>query len=358
MTTNDSRIRGIESQDGRFSIHGALLAALLLVVFDWPAVGRSQNDSQQSMHFADRVVVGGCSGWDFVTLDTSGRIFYVPCGTHVVGFDIDRGASTQAVRGLSSAFAAAIAPELHRGFLNDGDHLSVFDLRTRAVIARVARVRGDAIAYDSYTRRVFSLDDTTSVVDAVGDRKLGRIALGGGPESGASDGHGHVFVNLPVVDTIVVIDAKSLHIAGRWGVAPACRGPTSIAADESAPRLLVGCAKNGVLALVDAVSGAVLDTVRLAGEGVDQLGFDQAQHIAYSPSCHGNAVTVVRELPGGKLQVVGVARAGEVIFCKVAVDERTHRAYFATVRPKDPSDLNKGGAAESFAVMYLTAPLK
>ncbi len=57
----------------------------------------------------------------------------------------------------------------------------------------------DAIIYDPASKRVFTFNgdaSTATAIDAATGKAAGNVALGGGPEFAASDGKGHIFVNL------------------------------------------------------------------------------------------------------------------------------------------------------------------
>jgi DNA-binding beta-propeller fold protein YncE len=53
----------------------------------------------------------------------------------------------------------------------------------------------DGVIYDPFSKRVFTFNgdaNTATAVDAKSDKVAGPVALGGGPEFGATDGKGHI----------------------------------------------------------------------------------------------------------------------------------------------------------------------
>ncbi len=302
--------------------------------------------------FTPRVTGGACTGWDFVGTDGPGRRFYVPCGDHVAVFDLDRGTPVGTIGGFTGASAIAVAPALHRAFVNDKGKLTVFDTQSAQVLRSIPGAGGDGITYDPVTQRVFPFGDTVHVIDARTLREVGTVPLGPvGPESGAADGRGRILVALERANAIAVIDARTLTLT-RWDVATACPAPKTLALDSAYQRVLVGCAQANTLVSINAATGQVTSTVPLGGRGMDQTGYDAALHVLVNPS-FDHVITLIRLSPQGALTVVDTLRTGEPTHRNVAVDPVTHRAFFAVVDWVDPTDVRKGTKPETFGVITL-----
>lgn len=134
----------------------------------------------------------------------------------------------------------AVAPELGRGFVSNGQPatVTIFDLETLQKIADVPTgKKPDAILYDPATTRVFAFNggsNSATVIDAQEGKVAGTIDLGGGPEFAASDGKGYVFDNLEDEGLVLKIDANKMAVEHRW---KACDAPSSMAMDRENRRL-------------------------------------------------------------------------------------------------------------------------
>lgn len=330
----------------------ALSAALTILTTSVLLSTRARAQAPAPDGFTARVTGGACANWDFVGTDVPGRRFYVPCGDHIAAFELDRGTLDGTIAGFTSASAIAVAPLLHRAFVNDGGTLTVFDTQSGRVLRSIPGAGGDGIAYDPVTERVFPFGDTVHVIDARTLREVGTVQLGGGvPESGGTDGTGRILVALEHANAIAVIDAHRLTLT-TWDVAQTCPAPKTLAIDSAYHRLLVGCAKAGTLASIDATTGRVTATLSLAGKGMDQTGYDEQLHVLVNPSAD-HVITLVRVGPDGALTVADTLRTSEPTRRNVGVDPVTHRAFFAVVDWIDPTDLRKGAKPETFGVITL-----
>ena len=57
------------------------------------------------------------------------------------------------------------------------------------------------------------------MIDAGKGSIVGTIDLGGAPEQAATDGQGHVYVDIEDKDSIAVVDAKTLTVSGHFDLA-------------------------------------------------------------------------------------------------------------------------------------------
>src|SRR5262249_31560362 len=91
----------------------------------------------------------------------------------------------------------------------------IVDTSSDKVVADVggAGEAPDGATYDPFTKHVYSVNHNSSdvtVVDPAGKKNVATIPVGGGKlEFAASDGAGHVFVNVQAKGEIAVIDVKT-----------------------------------------------------------------------------------------------------------------------------------------------------
>src|SRR5579864_9804591 len=94
--------------------------------------------------------IGADGGWDYVTLDASNHRLYVPRTTHTMVIDADSGKTVADIPGQKHNHGVALAPDVGRGFITDGEgSVVIFDLKTNAVLGTLkARPDADGIIYD------------------------------------------------------------------------------------------------------------------------------------------------------------------------------------------------------------------
>ncbi|MEO7363868.1 MAG: YncE family protein [Gemmatimonadaceae bacterium] len=276
--------------------------------------------------------VGGTGGTDYVAANPTNGWVYVSRGTHVMVIDGQTGAVIGDIADTPRVHGIAFAQKEGHGFTtNAGDStLTMFNLADNTVIKKVhiGMDGADGIWYDEGTNRILSVNHskpTGSVVsvDAKTGDVIGKVMLAGdGPEGGASDGNGLVFINIEDKNTIDVLDINAMKIVKTWSIEP-CDGPTGIAYDKASNRIFSGCSNKSVV--VDATSGKIVAEIP-NGDGVDALGWDATEKLMYIPSGRSGNITVVHQDSPDKYTVVSTiktASGGKTI----AVDAVRHRAY-------------------------------
>ena len=138
-----------------------------------------------SFHVLNRIPVPGQGSWDYLNVDEGARRLYVSHGTQVEVIDIDSGSVVGNISPTPGVHGIAIAPELGRGFISNGQSntVTIFDLKTLKTIGEVATgKKPDAIIYDPTTSQVFAFDggsNSATVIHAADGKVVGTIELGG-----------------------------------------------------------------------------------------------------------------------------------------------------------------------------------
>ena len=288
--------------------------------------------SEESYHVIKKIPIPGQGGFDYLTIDGSARRLYVSHGTQVEVLDVDSGAIVGKIPNTMGVHGIAIAPELGRGFVSDGQTatVTIFDLKTLKPIAEVpAGKKPDAIIYDSATSQVFAFNggsDSTTVISAADGKVVGTLDLGGGPEFAAADGDGYVFNNLEDQSKLVKINSKKLSVDERWPLAP-CEAPSSMAMDRPNRRIFIGC-RSKVMAVVDADSGKVITTVAI-GDHVDASAFDPESKLIFNSNGEGTISIIHEDSPDmySVVQTVKTLPRAKTL----ALDLQTHRVFLSTV---------------------------
>ena len=287
-------------------------------------------------HVAKEIQIGGEGGWDYLTVDPTGRRLYVSHTNKVEVIDVDSGKKVGEVTGLSGVHGIAVANDLNRGFISNGrsSMITIFDLKTLATLSEIksSGENPDAILYDPFSSQVFAFNGRSknaTVLDAKTGKVAGTIELGGKPEFATTDLEGNVFVNIEDTSEVAQLDAKGLKVKARWPLKP-CEEPSGMAIDRKHHRLLVGCS-NKLAAVVDTESGKVVTTVPI-GAGVDANAFDPGTGLGFSSNGGGDGtLTVIKEETPDKFTVaedVPTRRGARTM----ALDEKTHNVYLATAK--------------------------
>ena len=155
---------------------------------------------------------------------------------------------------------------------------------------------------------------------------VGTAALGGDVEAPATDGKGHIFVNIEDKSEVIEFDAKTLAVLKRHSVAPG-QEPTGLAYDPKTNRLFSGCA-NEKLVVTDSKTGkqiAVLPT----GKGTDGAAFDPSTNNVIVSNGGSGTFTIIHEDTPDKYTVVAnlpTARGARTI----AIDPKSHHLFTCT----------------------------
>jgi len=273
-----------------------------------------------------KIPIGGEGRWDYLTLDTANRRLYVSHGASVEVVDPDAGKVVGSIGELHGVHGIAIAADLGKGFISNGQSSSVtiFDLKTLARSGEAATGRNpDAICYEQVSRRVFTFNHTggdATVIDASTGKVLKSFPLGPAPEFCVADGAGHLYANIEGSSEVVEIDATKGEVQRRTSILP-CEGPSGLAIDVKFDRLFSVCDK--VMAITDISTMKVIATVPI-GNGPDGAGYDPDTGLAFA-SCGDGKLAVVK-LTGGEYQTVETVTT-ERGARTMTVDPRTHQVY-------------------------------
>jgi DNA-binding beta-propeller fold protein YncE len=339
----------------------ASAAAALMVCIGWSVAHSQGIGVQVTMEPADEgplkvlktFTLGGEGGWDYITADPDSARVYVGRSTRIMVIDSGSGKLIGEVPDCKGAHGVALVPKFNQGFASCGtdSDLAIFDLKTLETVGRMTAGKNpDAILYDPASEKVFAFnhsDGTVTVVRMAYAYKADRakvmynvetIEVGGKLEFGATDGAGHVYVNVEDKNEVVEIDSKTLKVLAHWTIAPG-EGPTGLAIDPAHHRLFVGCS-NKEMVILDSESGKVLGSADI-GAGVDGVAFDATLGLAMSANGRDGTITAVKETADGKFTVVQTLPTMKSART-IADDPKTHRAYLPCNIPDKDGKLSFG----------------
>src|SRR3954454_3303849 len=275
-----------------------------------------------------KIKIGGTGGWDYVAVDPASRRVYASHGTAVEVIDPDAGKVVGSIKDLHGVHGIAIAPELNRGFITNGqsNSVTVFDLKTLAKLGEPATGKNpDAVCYEPKSKRVFTMNHSgndATALDAKTNEVISTFQIGLAPEFCVVDGAGKIYVNLETSNEIVEIDAAKAAVARRAQLAP-CEGPTGLSIDVKNKKLFPVCG-NKVMGVVDIPTFKVIATPPI-GAGTDGGGFDPGSGLAFSANGGDGTLSIVK-LVNGKYETVDTVTT-EPRARTMALDEKTHNVY-------------------------------
>jgi len=297
-----------------------------------------------------KIKIGGePRGWDYVALDNVNRRLYVSHGSEVDVVDPDTGKMINKITDLHRVHGIAIANDLNKGFITNGDSNSVtiFDLKTLAKSGEPSTDNGpDAVCYEPKTKHVFAINHKAGSATAI-DAKTGEvlvksIPIGANAEFCQADGAGKLFVNIESSNELVEIDAATNKVTRRTSILP-CEGPSGLAIDLKNKKLFSVCDK--VMAITDIPTFKVVGTADI-GNGPDAAGFDSTLGLAFSSNGAGT-LSIVKQV-NGKYQTVDTVTTERGARTMV-LDEKTHKIYLPTAEygpapETKPGEKKKSGA--------------
>src|SRR5215475_2940478 len=169
--------------------------------------------------------IGGEGRWDYVTVDSNARRLYVSHGTSLEVLDADTGKVLKTIGQLHGVHGIAIAPDLNKGFITNGQTSSItaFDLKTFEKTGEPTVGKNpDAVCYDPKNKRVIAVNHSgtdVTLIDAKSMEIVKSVATGPAGEFCAVDGAGKVYVNLEQTSEIVEIDVAKGDVMRRTSLA-------------------------------------------------------------------------------------------------------------------------------------------
>jgi DNA-binding beta-propeller fold protein YncE len=244
------------------------------------------------------VKVGGAGGFDYVFADSAGRRLYVPRSGptgRITVFDLDTLASVGEIAN-AAGHGVAVDPKVNHGFLTSKP-IVMFDSKTLAMIKTID-VQGnpDGILFDPFNERIYDLSHSApnvTVIDAKDGSIVGTIDLGGMPEQAATDGRGHIYIDVEDKEKIAVVDAQKLAVTGSYdltGKGGTCAG---LALDLKNRILFATCRNPKTMVILNADDGNIITTLPI-GTGTDGAVFNPNTMEAFSSHTDGT-LTVVKE---------------------------------------------------------------
>jgi hypothetical protein len=281
---------------------------------------------------------GGAGGFDYIYADSNGRKLYIPRRgnpSRITVFDLDTLAPAGEIPNASAA-GAAVSPKSGHGFATSRP-IVMWDTKTLATIKTIDVMGGpDGILYDAFNDRIYILSHSApnaTVINAADGSVLGTIDLGGAPEQAATDGKGHIYVDIEDKANIAVVDAKTMTVTAHYdlqGKGGTCAG---LAMDVKNNILFAACRNPQTMVILNAADGKILETLPI-GQGTDGAVFNPNTMEAFSSQGDGT-LTVVKENSPTSF-VVEQTVATMVGAKTLTLDTKTNQIYVMSVEYMPP----------------------
>ncbi|MCU1286745.1 MAG: beta-propeller repeat-containing protein [Acidobacteriales bacterium] len=279
-----------------------VMAFLLIAV----VASYGADKSTKTFKVINKIAVEGAGRWDYLVIDPETRRLFMSRATHVSVLDADSGAVVGDIPNTPGVHGITLAPELGVGFISAGgdDSVIAFDLKSLQPVAKIpAGGNPDSMLYDSATKSLFVQNgkgNTTTVIDAAARKVVATIPMVGRPEFIVADNKGNAYVNIEDKSMLAVIDIAGKKVKKTWQLKP-CEEPTGLAIDNASRTLFSACA-NKMLAVVNADSGKVLQTLPI-GEDTDAVAFDPKTGFIFASSGDGK-LSIFKKGSAGKYATV------------------------------------------------------
>jgi DNA-binding beta-propeller fold protein YncE len=237
----------------------------------------------------------GTGGIDYVYADNDNRRLYVPRGNQVLVFDLDSLVSLDSITN-ARARGVAVDPKSQHGFCSSSP-VVMWDAKTLKSIKTIeVQGRPDGIMFEPLTERIYVFSHSppnATVIDGKDGSVVGTIDLGGAPEQAASDGQGHLYVDIEDKDNIAVVDVKTLKVTAHYDLAGKGGGPGGLGLDAKNRILFAMCHEPQTCVILSADDGKILTTLPI-GRGTDGGGFNPNTMEAFSSQGDGT-LTIIKE---------------------------------------------------------------
>jgi DNA-binding beta-propeller fold protein YncE len=242
--------------------------------------------------------VGGEGGFDYVYADTDARQLYIARSgptARVTVFNLDTLAPAREIP-MTSAHGVAADARSHHGFASSNP-VAMWDTQTLALIKTIpVDGRPDGILCDPFNHRIYIFSHSApnvTVLDATDGSVLGTIDLGGAPEQAATDGKGHLYVDIEDQGSVAVVDARTLKVTAQYSLNGKGGGNAGLALDAKNHILFVACRNPQTMVMLDANDGKYLGELPI-GRGCDGAAFNLKTRECFSSQGDGT-LTVIKE---------------------------------------------------------------
>jgi hypothetical protein len=251
---------------------------------------------------ATKTKVGGEGGTDYVYADADARRLYIARTgkdtARVTVFNLDTLAPEPDIPS-ANAHGVVVSTKSSHGFVSSKP-IQMFDSKTLMPIKTI-EVMGnpDGMLYDAFNDHVYILSHQAphvTVINAADGAVLGTIDLGGMPEQAASDGKGHIYIDVEDKANIAVVDAKTMMVTAHYDLTGSGGTCAGLAMDAKNNILFAACRMPANMVMLSATDGKIITTLPING-GTDGALFNPNTMEAFSSHSDGTLVVIKENSP-------------------------------------------------------------
>jgi hypothetical protein len=251
---------------------------------------------------ATKTKVGGEGGTDYIYADADARRLYIARTgkdtPRVTVFNLDTLAPEPDIPG-TNAHGVVVSTKSSHGFVSSKP-IQMFDSKTLMPIKTI-EVMGnpDGMLYDAFNDHVYILSHQAphvTVLNAADGAVLGTIDLGGMPEQAASDGKGHIYIDVEDKANIAVVDAKTMMVTAHYDLTGSGGTCAGLAMDAKNNILFAACRMPANMVILSATDGKIITTLPING-GTDGALFNPNTMEAFSSHGDGTLVVIKENSP-------------------------------------------------------------
>jgi DNA-binding beta-propeller fold protein YncE len=233
---------------------------------------------------------------DYVYADSANRRLYVPRGNAILVFDLDTLSPAGSIPNLANGHGVTVDSDSSHGF-SSSSPVIMWESATLQTVKTIS-VQGhpDGILFEPLTHRVYvfsHIAPNVTILDPRDGSFVGTLDLGGFPEQAASDGHGHLYVDIENKNKIAVIDVNAMKVSTTYSLGGKGGGPSGLALDAKNKILFAFCRKPAIAVILSAINGKIIKTLPI-GNGTDGGVFNPATMEAFSSQGDGS-LTIIKE---------------------------------------------------------------
>ena len=240
----------------------------------------------------------GSGGIDYVSADSADRKLYVPRNGQVLAFDLDTLKQVGTISNAPRGHGAAVDPKTHHAF-SSSSPIAMWDSQSLEFIKSITPPPGcqpDGIFFEPFSGRVCILshsEPNVTLIDPKDGSITGTIQLDGAVEQAASDGKGHMYVDLEDKGSVAVVDMKTMQKTGEYSLGGAS-GAAGLAIDAKNGILFAYCRQPATCVILSAADGKILDKLPI-GNGCDGATFNPDTLEAFSSQGQTANLTIIKE---------------------------------------------------------------
>jgi len=245
------------------------------------------------------VKVGGSGGFDYVNVDVENRRLYIARTGAMPRINVYNLDTLEPVGEVAvpNSHGAAIDPKSGHGFATSKP-ITMFDTKTLATIKTI-EVQGnpDGSFFEPSNGRAYILSHASPHVTAIDTKDgtvVGTLDIGGMPEQAASDGKGHLYIDVEDMDNIAVVDEKTMKVTAHYDIAGKGGTCAGLAMDAKNRILFAACRNPANMVILNADDGKIITTLPI-GAGTDGATFNPNTMEAFSSQGVDGTLTIVKE---------------------------------------------------------------